>query len=106
MHAHIWERQKSKNRKEKGKEPVKAGLVGAGTAKHAGKGAVAIVGQESELIGDGSVEELAVVLQDGAEEPSRQGPGLERRVEAATGCGLAVACPGARNHREGPGLEG
>lgn len=100
------EKTEKQEQKEKGKEPVKAGLVGAGAEQHAGQGAVAIVGQESELIGDGGVEELAVVLQDGAEEPPRQGPGLERRVEAATGCGLAVACPGARNHREGPGLGG
>jgi hypothetical protein len=90
----------------KGNEPVKAGLIGAGAEQHAGQGAIAIVGQEPELIGDGDVEELALVLQDAAEVPTRQGPGLERRVEAATGSGLAVAGPGARNPREGPALGG
>lgn len=79
---------------------MKAGFIRANAEPHTGNGAIANIGQELQLIRDGDVEQLAVVLQHTAQEPPRLGPGLERRVQAATG--LAVAGPGARDHRKDP----
>lgn len=79
---------------------MKAGFIGASAEEHAGNGAVALIGQDLQLIFDGDAEQLTVVQQHAAQEFSRLGPQLERRVQATAG--LAVASPSAGNHRRGP----
>ncbi|PON75064.1 hypothetical protein PanWU01x14_044160 [Parasponia andersonii] len=63
---------------------------------------VSIIGQLLELIGDGKVKQLRMVLQYTDEVPPGRRPRLQRRVQATE---LAVARAGAGDHRQGPDSE-
>lgn len=74
---------------------MKRGLIGAGAEGHPRSSGVAIIGQQLELIGDGEVEVLALVLQHAAQELPGRRVQLERRVQRAA-AELAGARPGPR----------
>lgn len=85
--AQNWER----------KSPVEAGLGRSIAEKHPIASVVAIVGQVLELVGDGEVEQLRVVLQHADQVLPGRRPRPQRRVKAAR---LTVAGDG--NHRQTP----
>lgn len=73
--------------------PMKKRFVRVRAEKQPIERSVAIARQVFELIGDGKIEELAVVEKHTAQEPSGWGVGLEGRVEWATTTELAMAGP-------------
>lgn len=76
---------------------MKRAFIGAGAEGHPRNGGVAIIGQQLELIGDGEVEVLALVLQHAAQELPGRRVRLERRVQRAA-AELTGARPGPRLH--------